>query len=189
MEKQRRGIRATANDRSGDIAALGKNPPQVRAKNQDGHARRPGYLDKDLIAAKDADWEYTGGAGRIKPSERKKKPQRRIIGPQTQANGAKPPIFYKPLTTQWGGPGGRGKNADPKNTGWIHIPEPDDADVEAALTGNRTSGQKRIKGRSVTKPDRYVTKPDGFVMGQRTGRFCPGCSLALPVTGQCDNCR
>ena len=173
--KKRRRVIAPAKDRPGDIAALGKNPPQVRAKNQDGHPRL-----KDLVASQDADWEYIGGAGRIKPSKRHEKPQRRIIGPQTKANGAKPPIFYKPLATQWGGPGG--KNADPKNTGWIRIPEPDDADVEAGLTGNRTSGQRR------NDKGRYVTYPDGFVMGQRVGKFCPQCNLALPVTGICNEC-
>jgi hypothetical protein len=142
-----------ANDRRGDIESLGKNPPQVKAKNQAGHPR-----PKDLIADGNARRDYFGGAG-SKRDAPLYKPFVSMFDDTANASegGSKAPVYHMPLSRSFG-----------SKDNWTRVSMGSDDEAERKLVGNPTSTR------------------DGFVMGQRVGRFCPKCNLALPV--KADKC-
>jgi hypothetical protein len=145
---------------------LPPKPPQVRAANQAGHPR-----PKDLIADATARRDYFGGAENS--AEPFYKPfVSSAVDDGKESGGA---VYHMPHSRSFGGPG--------KDNGWTRVRMGDDNDADAITCGNK-HGAKRVG-----KNGRLESRTDGFVMGQRVGRFCPECSLALPVgQPECQEC-
>jgi hypothetical protein len=117
-----------APDRKGDIELIRPNPPQVRAKNQNGHPR-----PKDLQSDDRAQWEYVGSnAKEYVPSW--KKPAKLADRDETGI------VFYFPMGRTFGKK--------------VRIPLKSDNEVELELSAtHRSALDRRTKSGN---SDKYV---------------------------------
>jgi hypothetical protein len=160
--------KAPASDRNGDTPfAIGQSRGQIKYPNQNGHPR-----PKNLIADATARRDYFGG------SENAEEPLYKPFRSSAVDDGETPSgagVYHMPHSRSFGGPG--------KDNGWTRVRMGDDNDADAITCGNKHGGKR------VGKKGRLESRPDGFVMGQRVGRFCPECNLGLPVgRDECPEC-